>query len=49
MAAEIECVVDLGPEQAADIGTVRVNPAFVQFPADRGAADVVVLFYDEGA
>ncbi len=35
---------NLGPQQAADIGTVGVDPVLVEIAADRGAADVVVLF-----
>ena len=43
-ARQFEIAHDLRPEQAADIGAVGIEEAGRQLPADRRAADPVVLF-----
>ena len=40
---QLQCAVDLGSEQAADVGAVGIDPVLVQVPADRRAANVVIL------
>ncbi len=49
MTTEIECVVNLGAKQTADVGAVRVLPALVQLTANGGTADVFVLLDDKHA
>ena len=44
VTGQVQGLEDLRPQQAANIGTIGVDPVLVQFPADRRAADVVVLF-----
>ena len=39
VARELEVAEELGPEQAAHVGAVRVDPALLDLAADRGAAD----------
>ena len=46
-ARQFEIADDFAAQERADIGTVGIGPAFVQRPADRGAADPVVLFDDQ--
>ncbi len=40
---QFEGTINLGAQQAAHVGAVRVHPVLVQVAADRRAADVVVL------
>ena len=37
---ELEVAEQLGPQQAADVGAVRVDPALLDLAADGGAADI---------
>ena len=39
---ELEVAEQLRPQQAADVGAVRVDPALLDLAADRGAADIRV-------
>ncbi len=43
MPGQFEIPVDLGPQQAAHVGAVRVQPVLVKGAAGRRAADVVVF------
>ena len=47
LGRELEIAVDLGPQQTAHIGAVRVQPVLVEITTDRRPADVVVLLETE--
>ncbi len=47
VAGQVEIAVDGLAQQAAHVGAVRIQPALVELAADRGPADVVVLFDDQ--
>ncbi len=47
VATQIQIACHFGAQQAADIGTVGIGPARMQFPADRRPTDPVILFNDQ--
>ena len=44
---QVHAAVNLGPQQAAHVGSIGINPVLVQFPAGRGAAKVLVFLHHQ--
>jgi hypothetical protein len=44
MPGQLEVTINFGPQQAADVGAIRVGPVLVDLAADSCATDIVVSF-----